>query len=254
MKLMQPYTFNGKMPIVKVINNNSGKYAKIPNVSGRTVDLYSNQGLIFKEKKKLDYRFFNKGSHFQVLENNSVYIFNFFIVMGLSSRRIDQCYQVTSQRITNLAFEGFFYVQTFSNNVKLSKLDDEIVFNVDCQYSLGEQLPEQYCGFYGGAGCIAGRYLMDPYGNWRTCLTGISTLQLSETFFRANSDSSQDCETSLKSGYTPLSETDEVFCSPEPATYSLFNSCNLIFVYKSGFTVSDFCVIGCTSRLVDRWG
>lgn len=256
MKLMQPYTFNGKIPITKVISNNCWSEGKIHNVSGRTVDLYSNQGLIFKEKKKLDYQFFNKGSHFQVLENDSIYIFNFFIVMGLSTRHIPECYSNTSQTITNLAFEGFFYVQTFSDKVKLSKTDDEIVFNVDCQYSLGEQLPDQYCGFsFGGPSCTVSKYEMDPYGNWRTSLVTVGySSQHSETFFRANSDSSRDCGTSLGFGYTPLSTVDTVFCSPGPSTYGLFRSCSLIFVYKSGLTVSDPCVIGCTSRLVDGWG
>lgn len=63
-----------------------------------------------------------------------------------------------------------------------------------------------------------------------------------------------DCETTLKSGYAPIDAFDVFACTPPPGVYALFKSCNLIFKYYQGLQATSPCVIGSTSRLVDRWG
>ena len=251
MKIRPPYTFNGKIPI-RDINKNAFSSNGIPPF--RALDFYSNQGMFFSNLKGiLDYRFFSKNPCFQVLENDSTYIFNFFIVFGFSTSRMQSC-PSSSQTINNLAFEGFFYIKTFNDKVKISKSDSEIVFSLDYQYSVESQLPNSLCGFSFNL-CLDWEYPFNVFGNGRSTILRVENWAVNTTtFLRANSNNSKDCETTTKSGYAPIGPLDLTFCSPSPGTYVNFNSCNLILRYNSGLSVSSPCSIGCTSRLVDRWG
>ena len=246
-KLAEPYTFNGKSSIRKVSSNDVvGGYDR--SYVG-VLDLFSNQGLFFKELKQLNYLLFNSDthSHVELLEKNTLNILNFSLRFGFKTM-LQEC--GIPSTVMNFSFEGFIYILTFSENVRIEK-DGNNLFEVVYQFSFDENLYGM--GYYPfGNLCAQYPYSIDEFSNGKAPITVYPAAQnnplvtLSLDFYGSKPT---EVTTSPMNGYAHIDMSDSFYGAPLPDSFTKFRSTSLLFNYVSGFRVNGPCIIGSTSRL-----
>lgn len=247
-KLAEPYTFNGRDSIRNVLSNNVvGGYDR--SYVG-VLDLFSNQGLFVKELKQLNYLLFNSDthSHIELLEKNTLNILSFSLRFGFKTM-LQECGLPST--VKNFSFEGFIYILTFSENVRIEK-DGSNLFDVVYQFSFDENL--YGVGYYPfGNICIDTTYSIHEFSNGKAPITvyqAVPTNPLVSISLDFYGSKPTEVTTSSMNGYAHIDLLDSFSNAPLPDSFTKFRSTAIFFRYVSGFRVNAPCIIGTTSRLV----